>query len=85
MQVVPPTAMEHVTPHTNAGSTDFPLTNAAKILILWISQEDFTSSVHLLRMALQFTSQTGKRRQVRVIGHCYQQVDILWVCFVGGI
>jgi len=63
MQVVPPTAMKSITPLTNAGSTDFPLADAAKILILWISQEDFTSSVHLLRMALQLTSQTGKRCQ----------------------
>ena len=84
MQIVPLTAMECITPHTNAGSTDFPLADAAKILILWISQEDFTSSVHLLRMALQLTAQTGKRCQVRVAGHCYQQVNILWVCFVGG-
>ena len=84
MQVVPLTAMECITPHTNTGSTDFPLANAAKILVLWISQEDFTSSVHLLSVALQLTSQTRKGCQVRVVGHCYQQVDILWVCFVGG-
>ena len=57
MQVGPPTAMERITPHANAGSTDFPLAYAAKILILWISQEDFTASVHLLGVALQFTSQ----------------------------
>ena len=76
--------MERITPHTNAGSTDFPLTHAVKILVLWVSQEDLTASVHLLRMALQFTSQIGKRCQVRVAGHCYQQVDILWVCFAGG-
>jgi hypothetical protein len=69
--------MERVTPHTNAGSTDFPLTNAAKILVLWISQEDFTSAVHLLCVALQLTSQIGKRCQVRVVGHGYQQVDIV--------
>jgi len=84
MQVVPPIAMESITAHTNAGSTDFPLADAAKILILRISQEDFTASVHLLRVALQLTSQIGKRCQVRVAGHCYQQVDILWVCFAGG-
>jgi len=84
MQVVPPTAMESITPHAHAGCADFPLANAAKILILGIGQEDFTASVHLLRMALQLTAQTGKRCQVRVAGHCYQQVNILWVCFVGG-
>ena len=84
MQIVPPTAMERITPHANAGRTDFPLANAAKILILGIGQEDFTSSVHLLRMALQFTSQIGKRCQVSVVGHGYQQVDILWVGFAGG-
>ncbi len=71
MQVLSPTAMESIAPHANAGRTDFPLANAAKILVLWISQEDFTSSVHLLRMALQLTAQTGKRCQVSVIGHCH--------------
>jgi len=68
----------------NEAIFDFTLANAAKILVLWISQEDFTSSVHLLRVALQFTSQIGKRCQVSVVGHGYQQVDILWVCFAGG-
>ena len=76
MQIVPPTAMERITPHANTGSTDFPLTHAAKILVLWIGQEDFTSSVHLLRMALQLTTQIGKRCQVSVVGYCYQQVNI---------
>ena len=84
MQIVSLTAMERVTPHANAGSTDFPLANAAKIVILRVSQEDFTAAVHLLCMALQLTSQTGKRCQARVVGHGYQQVDILRVCFAGG-
>ena len=84
MQVVSLTAMERVTPHANTGRTDFPLADAAKIVILRVSQEDFTAAVHLLCMALQLTSQTSKRCQVHVVGHGYQQVDILWVGFAGG-
>jgi hypothetical protein len=84
VKIWPPTAVKRIARLPDTGSTVSPVTGPSDVRAPFVGEKHISASIEALCLTLQAPCARGERRQVGVVGHDHEHVDIFGIRLGGG-